>query len=80
MKVEDIISDDEIDRVHAYASFGDISKRDVVRYGLLKCASGYHQGHTTGQIIKEHGLVGKNMTLTKKGRRYLWAAFGEISV
>ena len=80
MKIEEITSDDEIERVHAYANFGDISKRDVVRYGLLKCASGYHQGYTAEQIIKEHGLIGKNNTLTKKGRTYLWAAFGEISI
>lgn len=73
--VQTIISDKEIDRVHANSSFGKISKRDVVKYGLLKCASGFHQGSTSKAIIREHGLIGKNYTLTKKGKKYLWAAF-----
>lgn len=74
-KVEEIISDEEIERVHANANFGCMSKRDVVNQGVLKCASGYYQGSTSNQIIREHGLVDAKYRLTKKGRRYLWAAF-----
>jgi len=77
MSPEDIISDEEIKKVHANANFGARGKRDVVNYGVLKCASGYHQGHTSTQIIKEHGLVTEKYKLTKKGRQYLWAAFGD---
>ncbi len=80
-KPEDIISDEEIERVHANANFGCMSKRDVVNQGVLKCASGYYQGHTSTQIVTEHGLVSKEYELTAKGRIYLWAAFAsEISV
>ena len=32
-KPEDIISDDEIERVHANANFGCMKKRDVVNQG-----------------------------------------------
>ena len=76
----EIISDEEIERVHGNSSFGSTSKRDVVRFGVLKCASGYYQGSTSTQIIKEHGLVDKEYNVTPKGRTYLWAAFGGPSV
>ena len=75
--VEDIVSDEEVERVHANANFGSMSKRDVLNFGVLKCASGYYQGHTSTQIIKEHGLVNDKYELTAKGRAYLWAAFGD---
>lgn len=73
--VEEIISDDQIDAVHGNASFG-ISKREVVRLGVLKCASGYYQGFTSQNICKEHGLIDENYKLTEKGRKYLWASNG----
>ena len=79
--VREIISDEEIERIHGNADFGGISKRDVVNQGVLKCASGYYQGHTSTQIITKHGLITKDYELTAKGRTYLWAAFSsECSV
>lgn len=72
---KEIISDEEIERVHANANFGSMDKRTVVNQGVLKCASGYYQGHTSNQIIKEHGLVTEDYELTPKGKAYLWAAF-----
>ena len=78
---QEIITDEEIERVHANADFGSMKKRDVVDQGILKCASGYHQGHTSTQIITEHGLISKEYELTAKGRSYLWAVFSsKISV
>lgn len=74
-KPEDIISDEEIERVHANANFGSMDKRTVVNQGVLKCASGYYQGSTSNAIIREHGLVNDQYELTPKGRSYLWAAF-----
>ena len=76
MKEHEIISNEEIDRVHGNARFGDgISNRDVVRLGVLKCASGYYQGHTSRIICYEHGLIDADYKLTTKGREYLWVAF-----
>ncbi len=75
LKAEEIISDAEIERVHANADFGSISKRDVVNMGVLKVASGYYQGHTSKQIVTKHGLVNDSYELTSKGRTYLWAVF-----
>lgn len=77
MSVQEIISDEEIERVHANANFGHLKKREVVNYGVLKCASGYHQGFTSRQIIKEHGLITEKYKLTSKGKKYLWEAFGK---
>lgn len=80
-KPEEIISDEEIERIHANANFGSMGKRTVVNQGVLKCASGYYQGSTSNRIIKEHGLVNDEYELTAKGRTYLWAAFSsELSV
>ncbi len=76
MSVAEIISDSEIDKVHGHANFGGMTKREVVALGVLKVASGYHQGGTSEQIILEHGLITSDYKLTDKGRRYLWEAFG----
>lgn len=76
MKAEEIISDSELDKVHANAKFGTMTKRDVVKYGVLKCASGYHQGHTSKTICIEHGLIYESdYKLTPKGQEYLWASW-----
>ncbi len=75
MTEQEIISDEEIERVHGYANFGDTTKRDVVRLGVLKCASGYYQGSTSRRICEEHGLITKKYELTPKGKAYLWEAF-----
>lgn len=77
MSVQEIISDEKIEKVHANANFGDMDKRDVVNLAVLKCASGYWNGSTANAIIKEHLLVDDNYELTAKGRMYLWAAFGD---
>jgi hypothetical protein len=79
----EIISDDEIDRVHGHANFGSMSKRDVVNEGVLHCAFGYEGGHTQMMILLEHGLVRRSRgrrfstSLTNKGKAYLRAAWGQ---
>lgn len=70
-----IISDEEINTVWGSANFGNITKRDVIKYGLLKRTSGYHQGHTSTQILMELGLINKDFNLSKKGKLYLWTSF-----
>lgn len=76
--MEDIletVTGEEIDAVWGNANFGGTSRRDVIRFGLLKCACGYYQGHTSTQIITELGLIDKDYNLTAKGKHYLWMAF-----
>ena len=77
MSVEDIISDAEIEKSFANANFGSMSHRNVLRFAVLKCACGYHQGFTSKQIAVELGLLTWKGNITKKGREYLWAAFAD---
>lgn len=83
---QSIISDEEIEKVHANANFGSTTKRDVVNFSVLKAASGYWGGHTEIEIAREHGLLirsrdrSRKPALTKKGKKYLWAAFGRVGI
>lgn len=72
--VEGIVSDEELDRAYANADFGNMTKREVVRLGVLKCISGWHQGHTSEMICRELGLISPQYRVTAKGRMYSWYA------
>lgn len=80
---DEIISDDEIARVHANANFGIMTPRQVVNNGVRKYAVGFTGGSTQIAILREHGLItkpeayGYKASLTEKGKRYaraIWAA------
>lgn len=74
-KLESIVSEKELEEMFEGANFGSKSKRDVVRYSLLKVACGYHNGFTSQSIINSLGLCSKNLKLTKKGQEYLYDSF-----
>ena len=74
-RVEEIITDEQLAKAWGYANFGNTDKREIVANVLLKCACGYYTGATAKAIVSELGLVGKNWTLTKLGKKYLWAAY-----
>lgn len=84
MTPEDIIPEDEIERVHANANFGTMTKRRVVDEGVLTYAFGYTSGSTMHAILVEHGLIRTprreryNLAgyLTPKGKKYLRALAG----
>ena len=78
-KVEEIVSDEEMIKAFANANFGSMPHREVLKQAVMKCAGRYHQGFTSTQIIEELGLRGKNGNLTKKGGRYLYAAWEDGS-
>ncbi|KZL02188.1 hypothetical protein PsAD5_00137 [Pseudovibrio sp. Ad5] len=86
MAPEEIISDEEIERVHAHANFGSTSKRRVVDEGVLKYAFGYQGGSTQVSILREHGLVRQRnrsslaASLTPKGKKYLRAMKANMSI
>ena len=76
----ELVTDAELDKAYGNARFGTMEKRDVIRLGVLKCASGYQQGRTSKTICMELGLIGlPSYTLTDKGRKYLWSAFSNGS-
>jgi hypothetical protein len=72
----EIISDEEIIRVHANANFGDTPPREAVNEGVRKYAVGFACGSTMRAILIEHGLIGKPVgslntaNLTRKGKEY----------
>lgn len=83
---DEIIPDDEIDRVHAYANFGSMTKRAVVNDGVIKYFIGYTGGSTQMAILSEHGLIRRHRnlhsmraTLTKKGLDYLRSILRQAS-
>lgn len=73
--VNQIITDEQINKAWGNASFGDTSRRDVIANSLLKYASGYSTGHTANCICRELGLITKGDNLTTLGKRYLFSAY-----
>ena len=78
----EIITDEEVIRVHGNANFGGQPPRDVVDETVIKFALGYHSGSTAMSIVIEHGLATaprkthQRPNLTKKGWEYMRAMFG----
>lgn len=62
----------EMAELWGFADFGKITKTHVIKNGLLKCASGYSQGHTSETILKELKMINNKYKLTKKGQFWLW--------
>jgi uncharacterized protein (UPF0371 family) len=77
MRVEELITDKELEIVFGDSNFGDTSKRDVIKYALLKKICGYSNGFTAESIIKKLELLTNRGGLTKKGRKYFWSAFSK---
>lgn len=71
-----MITDEIIEKAFENTNFGSMSKRDLVRYGLLKVACGYYNGHTLKRILIDLALINeKSLTLTKEGKKYMYDAF-----
>lgn len=76
---EEIISDEQVTRIHGHANFGSMSPRQVLAEGVWKYSMGYTSGYTQMSILLEHGFIRKpkpgqyRSTLTKKGEAYLRA-------
>lgn len=82
---EQIVSDGDVERIHANANFGPcLTKRQVVNQGVLTYALGYTSGHTQMCILRAHGLItkpnGYHARLTKKGTEYLRSLFDGVSL
>jgi hypothetical protein len=75
---ENMVTLVEIEAVWGNANFGaegNANKMGVVKMGLLKCASGYHQGSTSRAICTALGLITEKYNLTKRGRYCLYEFF-----
>ena len=73
-KLEDLISDSELDEVFGEANFGDRTHRQIIKETLLKCVCGYHAGSTATHIVIKLHLVTPQWNLTNKGKAYLYTA------
>jgi hypothetical protein len=76
-KLSELITDEDLTIAWGNANFsGELSNRDVLKYILLKYASGFGTGYTAYCIASELGLIYKDkIKLTKKGQEYLYFAF-----
>lgn len=78
---EEIISDEEIDRVHGNANFGSMTPREVIDEGIKKVLIGYSCGSTQEAILQEHGLVSfrnqrtRTLRVTARGMNYARAMY-----
>ncbi len=72
---KEILTDEQINKAWGNACFGNKDNRAIIANALLKKVCGYSTGHTIACICAELKLVGKNKTLTKLGREYLWAYY-----
>lgn len=75
------LSEEELRQIFPQANFGDSKLSDVVKSALLKCASGYHQGYTSGMMVQKLGLITeKTYKLTKLGQVVLWKLYSKHNV
>lgn len=79
MTIEEIVTDKQLDHAWGNANFGKVSKRDMIRFTLLKSACGYGSGSTARAIVKELGLFTESDKLSKRGQQYLYEAFSNGS-
>ncbi len=71
----ELISDDEIKDVFEGTNFGNRDPRKLLEQGVLKNIAHYRSGHTLTMIMKWLGLLTEKGNVTKKGRRFVFAAF-----
>tara|TARA_R110002096_G_scaffold306489_2_gene501151 strand:- start:741 stop:992 length:252 start_codon:yes stop_codon:yes gene_type:complete len=70
-----LASDRAVEKVFAHADFGSRENRNVIKFALLKVASGYANGYTAQCIIERLGLCENDKELTINGKEYLWLSF-----
>ena len=67
---------EEIDKSFENTNFGPAPNMHILKFSLLKIASGYHTGHTAQCILLELNLITpKCKVLTKRGKYCLWEWF-----
>lgn len=76
--LKELVPDDVLEAAWGHANFGSVSKREVIRNTLLKCACGYHTGFTAKSICQDLGLIDRrDWKLTGIGMKYLWVAYSK---
>ena len=76
MRKEILLTKEEIEDVFNKTNFGPTPYEHIVKFSLLKIASGYSTGYTAQCCLLELGLVNPACkTLTKRGKYCLWEYF-----
>ncbi|MCF6216834.1 MAG: hypothetical protein L3J58_11775 [Emcibacter sp.] len=73
--VTKIVSDNALDKEFENTNFGVADQRELVKWCLMKTIGGFSDGYTITCICQDLKLLSKTRNITKKGGRYLWAAF-----
>lgn len=72
--VKELVSDKALEVAFGDIKFGNMSKREVIKLGTLKCLASWYQGYDSKTICMKLGLINANYKVTAKGRAYLWLA------
>lgn len=78
-KIPTMVTIEELDAVWGNSNYGSMPKENVIKFGLLKCASGYSQGYNSKRILKELKLITEGYRLTRRGKFCLYGYFGKDS-
>ena len=67
----------EIEEIFENTNFGEAKPENIIKWSLLKIASGYATGYTAKVILQSLGLLSraKEPKLTKRGQYCLWEFF-----
>ena len=73
----ELITNEELDNVFENTNFGDSKPSNIVKWSLLKIASGYAAGYTAKVILQSLSLLSRSKypKLTKRGQYCLWEFF-----
>jgi len=76
---DETISIEFINKAFKDTNFGTAKPIDIIKWSLLKVASGYSTGHTVQIIMQDLGLIikARQPKLTKHGQHNLWELFKE---
>ena len=70
-----LITKEQLSIAWGNADFGNVEKRDVIKYSLLKYAGGGDTGNTAKRILQDLSLLTKKNNLSAFGKLYLHTAF-----
>jgi len=74
---QEMLTPEEIEQAFKGTNFGSAAPENIIKWSLLKIASGYLTGYTAQCILQELGLLSKakRTALTKRGKSCLWDYF-----
>lgn len=73
-----LLTDKEIEQAFKGTNFCHTKYRELLSASVLKKAVGYHCGWTITTIMKELKLIGKNETITKRGKLLLRESYDDL--